>query len=153
MNLSFYKFRFMKRRVLGLIRNLHRYSYIIIIHKERCDVLYTRYKHVGCKVILKMFLRQMEGYSQNVSLLSVDIAVTQVYKNRIYSFLWRVYTAKTSRGVASHGVGVGYAVRGGWRSRPHWHPPTARRLWEPAEHRLPHTPCEIATGLSHTQDF
>lgn len=39
-------------------------------------------KHVGCKVILKMFLRQMWGYSQNVSPLSADIAVTQVYKNR-----------------------------------------------------------------------
>ncbi len=55
MNLSFYKFRFMKRSVLGLIRNLHRYSDMIIIHKEKCNVLYTRYKHVGCKVILKMF--------------------------------------------------------------------------------------------------
>lgn len=35
-------------------------------------------KHVGCKVILKMFLRQMEGYSQNVSLLNLYITVTQV---------------------------------------------------------------------------
>lgn len=62
-------------------------------------------------------------------------------------------TAKTARGVAAHGVVVGYAVRVCRRSRLHSHPPTARRLWEPAKHRLPHTPCEIATGMSHTQDF
>lgn len=64
----FYKLLFIyKAKPWGLIRNQHRNFDMIIIHKERCNVLYAKYKNVDCKVILKMFLLQMWGDSQIVS--------------------------------------------------------------------------------------
>ena len=40
-----YKLRFIKRSLWGLVRNLHRNSDMIIIYKERYNVLYTKYKN------------------------------------------------------------------------------------------------------------
>ena len=68
MNLSFYKFLFMKRSVLGLIRNLHRYSDMIIIYKERYNVSYTKYKTNGLQSDSQNVFLQMWGDSQIVSL-------------------------------------------------------------------------------------
>ena len=149
-----YKLRFIKRSLWGLVRNLHRNSDMIIIYKERYNVLYTKYKNTW---VAKWFSKCFYGKCGAIlKMLAHWVRILQLHRFiriGIYSFLWRIYTAKTARGVAAHGVVVGYAVRVCRRSRLHWHPPTARRLWEPAEHRLPHTPCEIATGMSHTQDF
>lgn len=42
MKTPFYKLRFIKRSLWGLIRNMHQNFDMIIIHKERCNVLYTK---------------------------------------------------------------------------------------------------------------
>ena len=62
MRKPFYKLRFIKKSLLSFIRNLHRNSDMIIIYKERYNVLYTKYK-----------TRRLQSDSQNVFTANVEL--------------------------------------------------------------------------------
>lgn len=62
MRKPFYKLRFIKQSLWGLVRNLHRNSDMIIIYKERYNVLYTKYKTCG-----------LQSVSQNVFTANVGL--------------------------------------------------------------------------------